>query len=309
MRVLVLRALKLGDFLTGVPAYRALRRAYPDAEIVLAAPRALEPLVALVGGAIDRIVDAAPLAPLPPEVRGADLGVNLHGCGPQSHRVLLDAGVRRLIAFRNDEIPESAGGPAYERDDHEVTRWCRLLEHAGMLVDPGDLDLAVPPVAVPRRLRGATIVHPGAASEARRWPVDRWIEVARAEHRLGRRVVITGGAEEVGRARAVAEGAGIPPTHVYAGRTTLRELAALVAAAGRVVCGDTGVAHLATAYRRPSVVLFGPISPRTWGPPARPYHRVIWTGTTGDPHADRIDPGLLAIPVERVIAELDALPA
>jgi ADP-heptose:LPS heptosyltransferase len=309
VRVLVLRALKLGDFLTGVPAYRALRRAYPDAEIVLAAPRALEPLVALVGGAIDRIVDAAPLAPLPPEVRGADLGVNLHGCGPQSHRVLLDAGVRRLIAFRNDEIAESAGGPAYERDDHEVTRWCRLLEHAGMLVDPGDLDLAVPPVAVPRRLRGATIVHPGAASEARRWPVDRWIEVARAEHRLGRRVVITGGAEEVGRARAVAEGAGIPPTHVYAGRTTLRELAALVAAAGRVVCGDTGVAHLATAYRRPSVVLFGPISPRTWGPPARPYHRVIWTGTTGDPHADRIDPGLLAIPVERVIAELDALPA
>ena len=96
---------------------------------------------------------------------------------------------------------------------------------------------------------------------------------------------------------------------MYAGRTNLRELAALVAAAGRVVCGDTGVAHLATAYRRPSVVLFGPTSPSAWGPPARPYHRVLWNGTTGDPHADRVDPGLLAIDPARVIAALDALGA
>jgi ADP-heptose:LPS heptosyltransferase len=101
----------------------------------------------------------------------------------------------------------------------------------------------------------------------------------------------------------------VPETHVYAGRTTLRELAALVAAAGRVVCGDTGVAHLATAFRRPSVVLFGPIAPSSWGPPRRPYHRVLWNGTTGDPHADHIDAGLLAIPVARVIAALDGLPA
>jgi ADP-heptose:LPS heptosyltransferase len=190
-----------------------------------------------------------------------------------------------------------------------VARWCRLLAHAGIAADPSELDLLPPPVLVPRRIRGATIVHPGASSEARRWPVERWIAVARAEQRIGRNVVITGGPDEVARARAVADGAGIPSTHVYAGRTTLRELAALVAAAGRVVCGDTGVAHLATAYRRPSVVLFGPIPPTAWGPPQRPYHRVLWNGTTGDPHADRVDPGLLAIPVERVIAALDGLPA
>ena len=46
-----------------------------------------------------------------------------------------------------------------------------------------------------------------------------------------------------------------------------------------------------------------------WGPPRRPYHRVLWNGTTGDPHADRIDAGLLAIPAARVIAALDELPA
>jgi len=309
MRILVLRALKLGDFLTGVPAYRALRRAYPSAEIVLAAPRTLEPLRELVGDAIDRIADAQPLAPLANDVHGADIGVNLHGRGPQSHRVLLAAGVRDLIAFRNDEIPESAGGPERDPAEHEVTRWCRLLRHHGISADPRELDLAVPPVLVPSRIRGATLIHPGAASEARRWPAERWIEVARAEQRLGRAVIVTGGREETDLAHRVADAAGIPTTHVYAGRTNLRELAALVAAAGRVVCGDTGVAHLATAYRTPSVVLFGPIPPTAWGPPLRPYHRVLWNGTTGDPHANRVDPGLLAIPAERVIAALDGLGA
>jgi ADP-heptose:LPS heptosyltransferase len=309
VRILVLRALKLGDFLTGVPAYRALRRAYPNAEIVLAAPRALEPLRELAGDALDRIVDAQPLAPLARELHGADLGVNLHGRGPQSHRVLLDGGARELIAFRHDEIPQSARGPAHDPAEHEVARWCRLLEHYGMHADPRELDLEVPPVLVPRRIRGATLIHPGAASEARRWPAERWIEVARAEQRLGRAVIVTGGPGEVALAHRVADAAGIPSTHVYAGRTSLRELAALVAAAGRVVCGDTGVAHLATAYRTPSVVLFGPIAPAAWGPPQRPYHRVLWNGTTGDPHANRVDPGLLAIPPERVIAALDALGA
>jgi len=308
-RIVVLRALKLGDFLTGVPAYRALRRAFPRAEIVLAAPRVLAPLAELIGGALDRVVDAQALAPLAPELHAADLGVNMHGRGPQSHRVLLGARAQRLIAFRNEEIPESASGAEYDAGEHEVRRWCRLLEHAGIAADPRELDLAVPPVLVPRRIRGATLIHPGAASEARRWPVERWIEVARAEQRLGRTVIVTGAANEVERARTVADAAGVAPTHVYAGRTNLRELAALVAAAGRVVCGDTGVAHLASAYRTPSVVLFGPIPPAAWGPPPRPFHRVLWNGTTGDPHADRVDPGLLAIKPERVIAALDALGA
>ncbi len=309
MRIVVLRALGLGDFLTAVPAYRAIRRAFPASHITLAAPRALEALVDLLDGAIDTLADVREAAPLPATLGGADLGINLHGCGPQSHRILLAAQPRRLIAFRHAAVEESAGGAAFEPREHEVARWCRLLREAGIAADPGELDLTVPPIAVPEHLREATVIHPGAASEARRWPADRWAAVARAELRRGRRVVITGSADERERALAIGSSAGVAAAQVLAGRTDLLQVAAVIASAARIVCSDTGVAHLATAFRRPSVVLFGPTAPVTWGPPPRPYHRVLWAGTTGDPHANRIDPGLAAISVQRVIAALNELPS
>jgi ADP-heptose:LPS heptosyltransferase len=82
----------------------------------------------------------------------------------------------------------------------------------------------------------------------------------------------------------------------------------VIGAAGRVVCGDTGVAHLATALAVPSVVLFGPTSPAHWGPPPSPRHRVLWAGRTGDPHGNRPHDGLLDIQARDVLAELAALP-
>lgn len=93
-----------------------------------------------------------------------------------------------------------------------------------------------------------------------------------------------GGPDEVTLASDVAAGAGLPPSSVLAGGTSVLELAAIVAAAGTVVCGDTGVAHLATALGRPSVVLFGPVSPHLWGPPPdRPQHIALWAGRSGRP--------------------------
>jgi ADP-heptose:LPS heptosyltransferase len=87
---------------------------------------------------------------------------------------------------------------------------------------------------------------------------------------------------------------------VLAGRTTILELAGIVAGARLVVAGDTGVGHLASALGRPSVLLFGPTSPSTWGPPANGPHTVLWKGTTGDPHGGEPDRGLLGITVDEV---------
>jgi ADP-heptose:LPS heptosyltransferase len=288
------RALGLGDLLTGVPALRALARAFPDHRRVLAAPRALAGPAELTG-AVDDVVDCRPLRPLPEALHGADVAVNLHGRGPQSHEVLRATGPRRLIAFGED-------GVVWRPGEHEVARWCRLLAESGIPADPADLRIEAPAMAPPEVARQATIVHPGAASEARRWPPERWAAVARAELAAGRRVVVTGDAAERGLALDVAAAAGLPDDAVLAGRTSLLELAAAVAAAARVVCGDTGIAHLATALGTPSVVLFGPTPPSEWGPPPDPRHVALWAGRRGDPHAAATDPGLLEIPVDAVLA-------
>jgi ADP-heptose:LPS heptosyltransferase len=303
-RVVILRPLGLGDFLTGIPAYRAIARAFPGHRIVLAAPAALAALLDF-GCGIDELQATRPLEPLHPALHDADIAVDLHGRGPESHRVLLAARPRRLIAFHNASIPQSAAGAEWIAAEHEVARWCRMLSHAGIPADPSDLDLDVRPRRMPSTKRGFTILHPGAASEARRWPVNRWAAVAHAEHSAGRRVVITGSRSERARAREIADRAGLSPRSVLAGRTDLRQLTALVSSAGVVVCGDTGVAHLATALRIPSVLLFGPMSPALWGPPPeRSYRRVLWHGGSGNPHGSSVDPALLKISVADVLEAL-----
>ncbi len=165
-----------------------------------------------------------------------------------------------------------------------------LLAWYGVPADPGDLALAVPDPPSPAP--GAVVLHPGAASGSRRWPVDRFAAVAAALRADGHRVVTTAGPAERELAAAVG-------TEVR--QPDLTGLAALVAGAALVVCGDTGVAHLATAYGTPSVLLFGPTPPAEWGPRSGP-HTVLWRGGRGDPHGAHPDPALLALEVPDVLA-------
>lgn len=305
--VVVLRALGLGDLLTAVPALRALRRGFPDAELVLATPRSLAPLVALTG-AIDRVENTSDLTrawsgPLSGAAkRRVDLAVNLHGRGPQSIDALRRLQPLNLLSFAHPDHPEVAG-PAWDPDRHEVDRWCDLVGWAGLPADRADLRLATPPVAPTRS--GAVIVHPGASAEARRWPADRFAEVARTLAERGSTVVITGSGAERPLAARVAAQAAHPAVQDVAGRLDIEALAATVAAAQLVVCGDTGVAHLASAYGVPSVVLFGPTPPARWGPPAGGPHIALWHGEEGDPHAATVSSGLLAVSVPDVLAAVD----
>jgi ADP-heptose:LPS heptosyltransferase len=304
-RLLVLRALGLGDLLTAVPALRVLGARYPTHQRILAAPAWLAPLVRLLDGVVDALVDVdfrERVEALPVALRRPAVAVNLHGRGPASHRALRALRPGALIAFANREAAHD--GPRWRADEHERQRWCRLLG-APDAVD--DLRVRSPAAAAPGDVRGATVLHPGASAPARRWPAPRWAAVARHELRRGRRVVVTGGADEVELAKAVAAGAGLGGTAVLAGRTDVGELAAVVGAAGRIVCGDTGVAHLASAFATPSVVLFGPVSPSQWGPPRTGPHIALWAGTSGDPHAATPDPGLLAVAVADVTGALDEL--
>ncbi|WP_231486575.1 glycosyltransferase family 9 protein [Candidatus Blastococcus massiliensis] len=299
----MLRPLGLGDLLTGVPAIRAIRAVVPDHRLVLATTGSLRPLAELID-AVDEVLPARELEPLDWTGPPPELAVDLHGKGPASHVVVADLHPRRLLTFDSPGYP----GPTWYADEHEVRRWCRLVSDGlGVDADPDALDLAVPPAPPP--VRDVAVVHPGAAHPSRRWPADRFAAVARHLADAGHDVRITGGPAEVELARSVAVAAGLGPDAVLAGRTTSLELAGVIAAARLVVCGDTGVAHLASAYRRPSVVLFGPVSPALWGPPPRPQHVVLWHGDgAGDPWGTELDPALARITVDEAVEALGALP-
>jgi ADP-heptose:LPS heptosyltransferase len=287
--VLALRALGIGDLAVAVPALRGLRAAFPDRQLTLAAPEWLAPLVELTG-AVDRLVPVSGVeGPVPPGP-SPTVAVNLHGSGPESHRLLRATRPGRLLGY----ACPAAGfhhGPQWFEEQHEAARWCRLLDWYGIRSDPDDLWLLRPRVPAP--VRDATVLHPGSNEPARRWPEERFTEVAARLHRDGHRVVVTGSTVDEGRARRIAAGAGLPPESVLAGRTGLGELAALIAAARLVVSGDTGAAHLATGYGTRSVVLFGPVPPQRWGPPRRrPQHRVLYRG--GELSAITVDEVLAA---------------
>lgn len=305
-----LRALFLGDFLVAVPALRALRRGFPEHEVRLATTAGVAPLAPLTD-AVDRVAPARGPDDFCAPARSIDVAVNLHGRGPQSTTALRALRPNRLLSF--DVADDVVSSPRWDDDwpGHERERWCGMLAAYGISADPADYRLRAPEVRPP--VRDATVIHPGAASAARRWPARRYAEVARALRRAGHDVVITGARSELRLATAVAELAGLSPSAVFAGKTDVVGLAALIAHARLVICGDTGPAHLATAYATSSVVLFGPTPPRRWGPPADPRHITLWRDSVGgDPRGDEPDPALLAIDVadvldevERVLAERD----
>ncbi|WP_344056555.1 glycosyltransferase family 9 protein, partial [Sphaerisporangium rubeum] len=274
--LVALRGLGLGDLLTAVPALRALRRAFPEHRVALAAPAALAGLLPLIG-AVDELLDVSGAGPVP--CHAPDVAVNLHGAGPQSTAALLRTRPGRLLTHAHPLLPGTPG-PPWDPGAHEVTRWCAMLGWHGVPADPADLSLTAPVSEV----RGHVVVHPGAAYPARRWPPERFAEVVAALTRSGHRVLLTGGPAErplAGEVAALARDRGATRTEVVAGRTDVAELAALVGAARLVICGDTGVAHLATALGTPSVVIFGPVSPALWGPSGRAAHIALWAGRSG----------------------------
>ncbi|WP_227982412.1 glycosyltransferase family 9 protein [Nocardia spumae] len=301
--VLVLRARGLGDLLTAVPALRALRRARPRDHIVLAAPHRLKPIVDLITS-VDEMVPAAHPQGLRWDGPAPALAVNLHSAGAEGIVELTRTEPTRLLSYRNSSFPE-LDGPAWQPEMHEIDRWCHLLESAGISADRRNLGL-VPPVATTSH-RDCVVVHVGAGAPARRWPGERFAAVIRHLLVQGREVVVTGDEFERDLALGIAARAGLSHDQVLAGQQNLIELSATVAEAALVVCGDTGVAHLATAFGTRTVTLFGPTAPGLSGPPPHlsGRHIALWAGHTGDRYSDSTDPGLLQITVPQVIEAVD----
>lgn len=299
----MLRAIKLGDLLVAVPALRALRRAFPDHRISLATTAWLAPVVELVPAVDVHLAQQGFDHPIGVPAGVTDVAVNLHGAGAESEGLVAALDARRVIGHGGSDGPAWLDGPVNER-----VRWVRLLQAHGIPGDPDDVAIDRP--AEPAVVDGAAVVHVGAFHGARHWPVERFADVVRGLRERGHHVVLTGGSADVERARAVAELAGLAPEAVLAGVLDLQPFAAVVAAARLVVTVDTGAAHLASAYGIPSVVLFGPAPPESWGPPSSGPHVVLTDASVrrGDVFSEEPDPAILAVHADDVLTAADGLP-
>lgn len=110
------------------------------------------------------------------------------------------------------------------------------------------------------------LLHPTSAWKRKSWPEEKWSQVLQQLHALGvGPFVITGGgaAREVEFANTLARTTNIPLINLC-GKTPLPTYLAIVAYAKMVLCIDGSATHLAAAFGRPSITLFGPTHPLHW---------------------------------------------
>jgi len=297
--IAVLRALPgVGDMVCAVPALRALRRRFPQARVALIGLWSSRWMLDGYPGYVDELlpVDGMPmLCPPPVDVEGAmaalaaarqqhfDLAVQLHGDGSLSNLVTTLIGARRQLVHHRPGQPPPDGALAvtYADRGHEIVRLLDLVEHLGVV---GDVQLEPPAyesmaggraivATLPLAGGGFAVLHPGAADPRRRWPPAGFAAVARWLLERDVAVVATGTPSE----RPVVEELcrREPGVIDLCGRTDVCDLAGVLAAARLVVSNDTGVAHLATAVRAPSVVTFLGNDPGRWAPLDSMRHRVV----------------------------------
>jgi lipopolysaccharide heptosyltransferase II len=108
------------------------------------------------------------------------------------------------------------------------------------------------------------VVFPGTNWETKRWPVEHFAALAgQLKSRFGLATVAAGSTEEFGLCKQVG-------AHLnLAGRTSLKQLIALLRHAAIVIANDSGPMHIASALSRPLVTLFGPTNPVRTGPYGR----------------------------------------
>ncbi|MEU8174724.1 glycosyltransferase family 9 protein [Microbispora hainanensis] len=306
-RIAVLRANALGDLLLALPAIEALRRAYPAARITLLGREWHARFLRDRPGPVDEVVALPPISGVsspadapggsagsaaPEELyedlrrRRFDLAVQMHGGGRNSNPFIRRLGARVTAGLRTPDAEPLDRWVPYVHYQHETLRY---LEVAGLL---GATATEIEPrVAVVRKdwaelnrtlgkvPRGLVAIHPGAGDRRRRWPPERFAEVA---DRLGRPVVVTGVEEERDVVEKVVAQMHTPARAVV-GELSLGGLTALYAACDLLVSNDTGPRHLAAATGTPTVGVYWCGNMINWGPLSRGHQRPLISWTSGCP--------------------------
>ena len=157
----------------------------------------------------------------------------------------------------------------YHEALHEVEQSLSLCAASGFsLPDDDDARLRLRPLDPATVPDGRyVIVHAGASVPARGLPPGPAAGAVQLLAETGYHVIVTGTASELPLARSIAAGAPPGSTTMRCGTTSLVDLAALVQGAEVVVCGNTGMAHLAAATGTPVVEAYAPVVPaHRWRP-------------------------------------------
>ncbi|MDP4510798.1 glycosyltransferase family 9 protein [Nonomuraea turcica] len=298
-RIAVLRANAIGDYLLAVPALEALKRAYPGARLTLLGTAWHAEFLTGRPGPVDDVVELPPISGIstaerghtaPEEVcerlreRGFDLAVQIHGGGRFSNPFIRRLGARVTAGLRAPGAEELDRWVPYPDFHHETLRFLQVAALVGGVADGLEPRLAVTGEDHDELARafgepppGLVAVHPGANDPRRRWPVERFAEVA---DRLDRPVVVTGTGEERNLVEGVVAAMSRPATPV-AGTLGLGGLAALYERCDLVIANDTGPRHLAAAVGTPTVAVYWVVNLINAGPISQTRHRplISWTTT------------------------------
>ena len=287
MNFLIVRLGALGDIIHAVPAAAALRAAFPASRIDWLVDGRHRPMIDLVTVVDHAVVLERSSLPGWMDVAGRmrqvryDVAIDLQGL-LKSALLARASGAARVLGFSIWHLREKTARPFYSetsRDevpsgepDHVIHKNLRLLGALGVT----ETRIRFPLANVESRAlndvrttlggdRPFALINPGAAWPNKRWPPERFGELAAFLRDVrGLPSFVLWGPGEEGLAGAVVEASGgaarvAPPTG-------LSDLLALSRAASLMISGDTGPLHIAAAAGTPTVSLFGPTDPHRNGP-------------------------------------------
>lgn len=302
-RILLIRPDHLGDLLMTTPAFQALRRARPRAQLhALVGPWSAAALRS------DRHLDQVLTLDFPGFQRGGAASLRSpYDLALHTARQLRRVGYSQAVIMRPDHwwgalVAFLAGIPIRigynhpdvapfltlaieEREEHAVLKNLRLLEswtgtlnltHVQYSFQPDEIDIQD---AIELRRKASLTadqryfcIHPGSGAWVKRWPAESWALVADTlAAQIDATPIFTGGDHEHALIAEIAEHMEQSPVSL-AGQTDVAQLAALFQDALVVMGPDSGPLHLAAAVQTPTVALFGPADPvefAPWGPPQR----------------------------------------
>lgn len=280
-RILVIKLSALGDFVLALAAMKKIREAHPKAHITLLTTPPFEAL-----------------AKSCPYFNAVDVGGRPEGFPEWMalRKRLRAAGFSRVYDLQTSSQsnrifqilrpnPPAWSGIAFGcslphrnplRDQmHTLERQADQLMYAGIWPDaptepgtapPPDLSWILKQAPAERPVPGGVKPRPyvmfvpgGSAHRMeKRWPLERYSELARILYSRGFDIVIIGGPQETSLAHAIQRQT--PRARDLTGRTDFARIAVLASRAALAVGNDTGPLHLAVAAGAPAIVIFGKTS-------------------------------------------------